>query len=114
MPSSLNALSKNLIKEQCKNLGNQFSGNRLDLLLRKGVYPYEFAESVERLNATELPPKSAFYSKLNDSDISDEDYAHAKTVWTEFRCKTLREYHELYNLSDVLLLADVFETLETF
>src|SRR5688572_1417089 len=109
MPSSLNALSKNLIKEQCKNLGKQFSGNRLDLLLRKGVYPYEYADGVERLNATELPPKSAFYSKLNDSDISDEDYAHAKTVWTEFRCKTLREYHDLYNQSDVLLLADVFE-----
>ena len=109
MPSSLDALSKNLRKEQCKNLGEFYKGRKLDLLLRKGVYPYEFAESVERLNATELPPKSAFYSKLNDSDISDEDYTHAKTVWTEFRCKTLREYHDLYNQSDVLLLADVFE-----
>ena len=97
MPSSLDALSKNLRKEQCKNLGEFYKGRKLDLLLRKGVYPYEFAESVERLNATELPPKSAFYSKLNDSDISDEDYTHAKTVWTEFRCKTLREYHDLYN-----------------
>src|SRR5688572_16558706 len=109
MPSSLDALSKNLRKEQCKNLGEFYKGRKLDLLLRKGVYPYEFAESVERLNATELPPKSAFYSKLNDSGISDEDYEHAKTVWNDFGFKTFREYHDLYNLSDVLLLADVFE-----
>jgi len=66
-------------------------------------------DSIDRLKETELPPKSAFYSKLNDVDISDEDYEHARTVWKEFGRKTLREYHDLYNLSDVLLLADVFE-----
>src|SRR6218665_3779259 len=65
--------------------------------------------SVARLNNTELPPKSAFYSRLNDSDISDENYEHAKSVWKCFGCKTLREYHNLYNISDVLLLADIFE-----
>ena len=109
MPSSLDALSKNLSKEQCKNLGKQFSGKRLDLLLRKGVYPYDYVDGVERLSETELPPKHNFYSKLNDSDISDEDYEHARAVWNEFGFKTLREYHDLYNVSDVLLLADVFE-----
>ena len=41
--------------------------------------------------------------------ISDEDYKYAQTVWKKFGFKTFREYHNLYNLSDVLLLADVFE-----
>ena len=76
---------------------------------RKGVFPYEYIDSATRLNENKLPPQSAFYSKLTDSDISDEDYKHAQTVWKEFECKTLRDYLELYNESDVLILADVFE-----
>ena len=109
MASSLDDLVKNLHKDLCKNLNRYFPGNKRDLLLRKGIYPYDYVNSVERLTETELPPKSAFYSKLNDCDISDADYHHAQTVWKEFNFKTLREYHDLYNLSDVLLLADVFE-----
>ena len=109
MPSSLDTLSKNLSKHQCKNIGSKYSGKKLDLLLRKGVYPYDYVSSLERLDETKLPPKEAFYSKLNDCGISDEDYKHAHTVWNEFGCKTFRDYHNLYNVSDVLLLADVFE-----
>ena len=109
MASGLDTLSKNLHKVQYKNLSKFYSGKQLDLLLRKGVYPYDYVESVKKLDETELPPKSAFYSKLNDSNISDEDYEHAKVVWKEFGFKTLKEYHDLYNVSDVLLLADVFE-----
>ena len=90
MPSSLDALSKNLSKEQCKNIGEFYKGRQLDLLLKKGVYPYDYVCGVERLNETELPPKHKFYSKLNDSDISDEDYEHAKTVWNEFGFKTFQ------------------------
>lgn len=60
---------------------------------------------MERVNETDLPPKPV----CNDSDISDEDYQHVQTVWKEFGCKTLREYHDFYNVSAVLLLANVFE-----
>ena len=72
-------------------------------------YPYEYVDSLERLDETQLPPRSAFYSRLNDRGISEEDYEHAQTVWKKINCKTLRDYHDLYSVSDVLLLADIFE-----
>ena len=79
------------------------------LLLRKGVYPYEYMDSWERFEETALPPKEAFYSKLSDEHISDSDYAHAQHVWKTFECRTLGDYTVLYCRTDVLLLADVFE-----
>ena len=86
-----------------------FQGPQLQLLLRKGVYPYDHVNSLEKLQETSLPSKEAFYSKLNEEEILDEDYQHAQNVWTTFEMKTMREYHDLYLKSDVLLLADVFE-----
>ena len=79
------------------------------LCLRKGVYPYDYMDSPEKLSETQLPPKSAFYSKLNKKDITDEDYNHAQKVWKEFEMTTMKDYHDLYLELDVLLLADVFE-----
>ena len=58
---------------------------------------------------TSLPPKEAFYSKLTGEGSTDEDYQHAHTVWKEFNIESLNNYHNLYNLSDALLLADIFE-----
>ena len=79
------------------------------LLTRKGVYPYDYVSSIDQLKETKLPSKEAFYSKLYDEDITDEDYQHAINVWNTFNCQTLQDYHDLYLKSDVLLLADVFE-----
>ena len=79
------------------------------MLLRKGVYPYEYMDSQEKFNETVLPPQKAFYSNLNLGDISDEDYLHAQKVWDVFKIKNLDEYHDLYVQSDTLLLADVYE-----
>ena len=76
---------------------------------RKGVFPYDWFDSFDKLNETQLPPKDTFYSKLTDSHITDEDYKHAQDVWKEFGMKTFREYHDLYLDTDVLLLTDVFE-----
>ena len=65
--------------------------------------------SICKFDETQLPSKDAFYSKLSDEDITDEEYQHALNVWNEFHCKNIRDYHDLYLKSDVLLLADVFE-----
>ena len=81
----------------------------IELLTRKGVYPYDYVSSIEKLTETQLPPKEEFCSKVNDEDITDDDFQHALNVWNTFNCKTIRDYHNLYLKTDVLLLADVFE-----
>ena len=65
-------MSKNLTKDQCKNLGYFFKDQQtLNPLLRIGVYPYDYIDGIDRLKETELSPKTSFFSKLNDANISD-------------------------------------------
>ena len=109
MADSLDKLVNNLPKDDFINLSLYYSGDKFNLLTRKGVYPYEYMDSLKKLEETKLPPKEAFYSRLNDGGISDEDYAHAQKVWRVFKMEHLKDYHELYNKADVLLLTDVFE-----
>ena len=83
--------------------------NKFELLLRKGVYPYEYMDSWKRFKEESLPDKESFYSELNKEHITDEDYAHAQKVWNTLNIQNLGEYHDLYVQSDTALLADVFE-----
>ena len=83
--------------------------NKFILLLRKGVYPYEYMDSWEKFNETSLPIKEDFYSHLNMEDIDDIDYRHGNNVFKSFKLYNLGDYHDLYVQSDALLLADVFE-----
>ena len=108
LQTSLANLVGNLQSDDFHNTKEIMKEN-VDLLTRKGVYPYDYVSSIEKLAETQLPPKDQFYSKLNDEEISDDDYHHALNVWQTFGCKTIRDYHNLYLKSDVLLLADVFE-----
>ena len=108
LQSSLGNLVSNLSLDDFNNTKSEFKKNIL-LLTRKGVYPYDYVSSLDKLLETSLPPKEEFYSKLNDEDITDEDYQHAIKVWNAFGCETIRDYHNLYLKSDVMLLADVFE-----
>ena len=73
-----------------------------------------YVDSMRKLDEICLPSKEVFYSKLTDEGIIAEDYQHAQTVWKEFNIKSMKDYHNLYNLSDVLLLADILKTLGTF
>ena len=101
--------NKDLIKKSkntysfCNNDLNKFV-----LLLRKGVYPYEYMDSWEKFNETSLPSKEDFYSNLNMEDIDDIDYRHGNNVFKGFKLENLGDYNDLYVQSDTLLLADVF------
>ena len=108
MSSSLDKLASNLPREAFKYTSEQYKGKKLDLMVRKGVYPYDYMDSFDKFNE-KLPFKEDFYSILNDEHISNEEYQHAQTVWNEFKLKNMGEYHDLYLKTDILLLADVFE-----
>ena len=114
MSSSLSALANNLedfphLEELFPSIWNGFVKEDLKLLTRKGVYPYCYMDSFNKFQETSLPPKQAFHSDLTGEDISNEDYNHAKQVWSTFHCQSLQDYHDLYLLTDTLLLADIFE-----
>ena len=110
MSAGLGALVSNLDKDRFKCISKFYGGKKLSLLLRKRVFPYDYMSELSKLDDTSLPDIKGFYNRLNDEGVSTEDYTHARNVWDVFNCKTLRDYHDLYLRSDVLLLADVFET----
>lgn len=118
LSSSLERLVESEIKvglHKFKHLANiikQRYGSSADwkLLCRKGVFPYEYLNSVEVLEQPQLPPREAFASRLNETECSESDYIHAQKVWNEFRCEKFQHYLELYLLTDVGLLSDVFES----
>ena len=109
MSSSLDKLVSNLPTEALKYTSKSFKNRELDLMAKKGVYPYDYMDTFEKFNKTELPTKEEFYSILNNEHITDEDYSQAQNVWNTFQLQTMGEYHNLYLKSDILLLADVFE-----
>lgn len=73
------------------------------MIKKKGVYPFQ------RFSETKLPKLEDFYSKLNDTYITQKEYNHAQEVWGTFNIKNMDEYHDLYLDTDVLLLVDVFQ-----
>ena len=98
------------LKKKFKNMF-KFSNddiNKFILLLRKGVYPYEYIHDWEKFNETTPPEKEEFYGNLNFEEITGVDYTHGKRVGKGFEIKRLGEYHDLYLKSDTLLLEEVF------
>ena len=87
----------------------------LKLMSRKGVFPYDYVDCEEALLETkELPDREKFYDELQERELSEEDYDHARSVWQHFDCKSLWEYMMVYLKSDITLLADVFENYRRF
>ena len=87
--------------------------HKINLLTRKGVYPYSFVDSFARFDERQLPHKQAFNDLLQEA-TSEEYFAHAMNVWTSFDMKTFGEYHDLYLKTDTLILCNVFENFRSF
>ncbi|XP_054718997.1 uncharacterized protein LOC129228343 [Uloborus diversus] len=109
LSTSLEKLVGNLPPSDFHLLNENIQKNKVHLLLKKGVYPYEYMNSFQKFEEKSLPPKSAFFSSLMEEGISDEAYIHASTVWKEFNIKCMGDYHDLYVASDVYQLSDVFQ-----
>ena len=82
-------------------------------MLKSGVDPYEYMDSIDKFKETKLPSIDKFYSKLQNKHISDKDYGHAKKVWVVFGMKTLGDYHNPYGQEDTAQLSDVFESFRS-
>ena len=100
-----------LLKEKFKYTCTLCNDNisKFLLLLRKEVDPYEYMNTFDKFKETHLPSYESFYSSKTDTNISRQDYKHAKKVWNKFKCKNIGDYHDLYVQLDTLLLADCFE-----
>lgn len=110
MASSIEKLASYLSKDKMTISAARFPNkNEFDLATRKGVFPYEYMDSWQKLEENELPSRENFYSKLNDENISESDYQHACNIWRRFNISTLADYSDFYLQTDVLLLADIFE-----
>ena len=67
-------------------------------------------DSWGKFKETSLLSIEKFYSNLNMSGVSDRDYEHTCSIWREFEIRNMGEYHDLYIRTDVILLANVFES----
>ena len=79
------------------------------LICQKEEFPYDYIDSLEKLEEKQLPDKKHFYNKLSDTEVTEENYQRALKAFEHFKCKNLGEYADLYLKIDVLLLADIFE-----
>ena len=93
-----------------KDIWSDLGGEAFEMLTRKGVSPYEYIDSWDKLKETKLPGIDHFYSSLTGENISKEDYEFGQILWKMFKLKDIEQLHDLYMDTDVMLLADVFET----
>ena len=82
MSRSLDSLVNNLARGGHEFWGfESYKDHQCKLLIRKGIYPYEYMDSWDKFEKTSLPSKEKFYSNPNMSGVSDGDYEHAWRVW---------------------------------
>ena len=98
-----------LLHDKMRNFYPDATDEMVQLVEQKGVFCYDYIDKFERLDETALPPRELVYNRLANKDCSEADYARAQRVWREFNFQHIGDYMRLYLLSDVALLADVFQ-----
>ena len=110
---SLDYLTGTIDDDDRISLKQEF-GENYKLLTKKGIYPYDYFDNTKEYNEQKLPNKEEFFNKINNKNISDEDYNHAKNVFEKFKCENLLDYSILYLKSDICHLSDVFQKFSKF
>ena len=110
---SLDYLTKTIDDNDRISLKQEF-GKNYQLLTKKGIYPYDYFDNTKKYNEQKLPNKEEFFNKINNKNISDEDYEHAKSVFEKFECKNLLDYSILYLKTDICHLSDIFQKFSKF
>ena len=90
-------------------LKRQYPYLSCEVIRRKGVFPYSYFDSLEKLETTSLPPREAFRNDLTGEECDEDEYKFAQRAWQEFGCQKFDDYLKSYLFLDVLLLACVFE-----
>ena len=110
---SLDYLTGTINDDDRISLKQEF-GKNYQLLTKKGIYPYDYFDNTKKYNEQKLPNKEEFFNKINNKNISDEDYEHAKSVFEKFECKNLLDYSILYLKTDICHLSDIFQKFSKF
>ncbi|XP_055938352.1 uncharacterized protein LOC129989243 [Argiope bruennichi] len=113
LDSSLSSLVEILkISEHRFDIFDSFFQNKTNrnLLKQKGFFPYSYFSSKDILKQKTFPPHEAFFNILTNSNITKKEYKHALRVYQEFHCKNFQDYLELYQNTDTILLAEVFQS----
>jgi len=122
MPSSLDALVKNIRKTGLENLDVVKSGfsrlmpgfteptlEELDLFTKKHFFPYSFLDHVGKFHpSVQIPGRDSFFNDLTNESISDKNWERTQKVISTFNLKNFNDYARFYCCSDTLLLAQVW------
>ena len=112
LSASLDSLVCNLKSNNLDDFihSKRHGGTHWEIGTSKGVYPYEYMDSFDKFKETSLPPIESFYSNLTEEGITHDEYKQAQKVWQTMNMRNMEHYHDYYLKTDILLLADVFET----